>query len=279
MEEYPTFTKQQLEKGYQYLKDRNIGDIFDCFHFSEDQEEDKCIEGLDEFGIVSGSYLMIDGKIVYTCDENVNHTMKLIRFGLSIPKGFKLGSCYKATCYMYQLIKYIQNERTDDDGYIDGGLNDNIKVDFKGYNIEPELLEIIVTPDEMVGFEDLHLCKTIYEAAEEGHLDCINLLAGNHGQNVNERGYDDETPLHAAVKKNNIETVKLLIELGANVNMINPDRETPLHYAIRSVEMCKILIENGAKINERQRSGYTPLYYASNNKKVVEFLISKGAIE
>jgi len=223
-----TFTQQQLENGYLYLKRHNIEDIFDCFHFTQEQEKNKCIDGLDEFDIITGSYLEVNGKIIYTGENYINHTRALTSFANSM-------SCYGECCYMYELIKFVHNISS-------------------------------------------HLCKTMYDAAKEGHLDCINLLYTEDNQSVNERGYDDETPLHVAISRNNIESVKLLIKLGANVNMINPDRETPLHYATRSVEMCKILIENGAKINEKQRSDYTPLYYASNNEGVVEFLISKGAI-
>jgi ankyrin repeat protein len=85
-----------------------------------------------------------------------------------------------------------------------------------------------------------------------------------------------------AVKYNNFELVKILIEAGADVHGDDGYcKRTPLHYACRNgnAEIAKFLIGKGAKVNAKDRDGGTPLHDACEPQyiELAKFLIKKGA--
>ena len=101
-------------------------------------------------------------------------------------------------------------------------------------------------------------------------------------QNNKTYTYYKVSELIAAVKDNNIDNVKTLINKGDDVNERNRNEETPLTIAssLGNVEVAKILIINGADVNaKRYVNSYTPLMYAAEdgNDAVVKLLIDNGA--
>lgn len=87
------------------------------------------------------------------------------------------------------------------------------------------------------------------------------------------------TALRAAAQENQVETVKLLCEMGANVNVQGDD--TPLYSAASEghFEVVKVLIDYGADVNNDQSVGGTALHVACHNSHVdvVQFLLLHGA--
>ena len=87
------------------------------------------------------------------------------------------------------------------------------------------------------------------------------------------------TALRAAAQENQVETVKLLCEMGANVNVQGDD--TPLYSAAAEghLEVVKVLIDYGADVNNDQSVGGTALHVACHNSHVdvVQFLLLHGA--
>lgn len=87
------------------------------------------------------------------------------------------------------------------------------------------------------------------------------------------------TALRAAAQENQVETVKLLCEMGANVNVQGDD--TPLYIAAAEghLEVVKVLIDYGADINYRTRNGNTPLLIACDWERyeVAKYLLEKEA--
>ncbi|ORX75076.1 ankyrin, partial [Anaeromyces robustus] len=99
-----------------------------------------------------------------------------------------------------------------------------------------------------------------------------------------------ETLLNYAIKKNNIELVKYLIEHGANSNKKNKQGITPLICAIKKIDrshsesfkkaVIHMLVEHGADINNHGgKGGKTPLIYAIvyENEDIVKYLIENGS--
>lgn len=74
--------------------------------------------------------------------------------------------------------------------------------------------------------------------------------------------YDDsqDTCLHAAVRKNYLKIVELLVKYHADVNVQNEQWNTPMHLAISSQhpQIIKLLYDNNADINIRNKEGKTP---------------------
>lgn len=85
--------------------------------------------------------------------------------------------------------------------------------------------------------------------------------------------------LHTAVKNNNINMVKLLLnvlEYKLLINNYDEKYQTPLIIAVKndSIEMVKLLLKHGADINQHYDST-TLLEHAiyKNSTKMVEFLL------
>jgi len=102
------------------------------------------------------------------------------------------------------------------------------------------------------------------------------------GLDVNfQSGYSNEAPIHAAVKNEIPELVKLLLQSGANINAINNYGKTPLHIATENsnLKILQLLIKNGADINITDNYGKTAYNIAKDkiNQKPAEFLIKSGA--
>lgn len=118
----------------------------------------------------------------------------------------------------------------------------------------------------------------------------LGLAAGNRDETFRELkksgGYQGAFP-------NRIETVQLLIKAGANVNHIDGFRSSPLRTAIRvnNLDIAKLLLENGADVHQyrddtnshgRQRGNtilMEAIYWYAVFKKVdaIELLLDHGA--
>ncbi|WP_166923869.1 ankyrin repeat domain-containing protein [Flavobacterium poyangense] len=87
---------------------------------------------------------------------------------------------------------------------------------------------------------------------------------------------DAGTPLHVAICKGDLESVKRIIEYGANVNKIVRDM-SPLMLAARfnKVEIIKVLLSSGAKPNVENEKGFTALDYAKYCNSIEAIAILK----
>ena len=87
------------------------------------------------------------------------------------------------------------------------------------------------------------------------------------------------TALRAAAQENQVETVKLLCEMGANVNVQGDD--TPLYSAAAEehLEVVKVLIDYGADVNLHLEDSSTALQSACTweNYEVAKYLLGQGA--
>ena len=101
---------------------------------------------------------------------------------------------------------------------------------------------------------------SIHKAVQNGNIEAVkqHLSAGT---NVDEKNYNDMTPLHRALERGHREIVKLLIAKGADVNAKDSYGMTPLHYAARwgYKEIAELLIEKGVDVNPKDEIGFTPL--------------------
>ena len=118
------------------------------------------------------------------------------------------------------------------------------------------------------------------KAVRAENLDeCKRLLDG--GANVNTRYNGGYTPLLTAVQIYGPRFCKMLIGAGADVNAKNNDGWTALMLAAHynSAEVCKLLLDAGADVNARNNGGSTPLITAALKGKteVCELLLNAGA--
>lgn len=110
---------------------------------------------------------------------------------------------------------------------------------------------------------------------------------------VNRKNNFDKTALHYAVRWQNNEFIKLLLEnTNININEIDISKNTALHILFKNIMFKKnvdsvlvlqkvtLLLNAGININASNHRNWTPLFYAicAVNSIYTKFLIQKGAI-
>ncbi|XP_051172785.1 putative ankyrin repeat protein RF_0381 [Leptopilina boulardi] len=121
----------------------------------------------------------------------------------------------------------------------------------------------------------------ICEALNNDNMQVVKLLLQN-GANVNvTRNSTENSPLHLAIIKNNIEILQLLLEKNVRLNVVNKEKKTPLHIAIdqQNEEFVKLLLDKGADTEFKDKFNYTPLHMAikNGNLKIIQHLINHKA--
>lgn len=98
--------------------------------------------------------------------------------------------------------------------------------------------------------------------------------------NILEQTYSDgKTVLHFAVENRDLNTVKMLVNLGANINKTNNQEMTPFHIAayLGDMDIVSFFVENGADVKQH---GSTAIFYATctGSRSVVKYLLNNGAV-
>lgn len=127
-------------------------------------------------------------------------------------------------------------------------------------------------------------CCDIFISCHHGHLNCIKKFI-DEGTDINQKcPYEflyGETPLHIAVKQNNLDCVKFLLFNDATTDEIDMKHRTPLFVAVSEglVDCVRILLSYGASPNIKDNRQQTPLYMAIvfYKMKIVRLLIEYGA--
>lgn len=99
------------------------------------------------------------------------------------------------------------------------------------------------------------------------------------GCDVNAQTIAGLSPLHAAIKNNDVAAIKLLLEKGANVNLTDKAGRTPLHFAINcGKEVIQLLNDKGTNIDAIDKDKFTPLMYAAQygNAELARTLLEIG---
>ena len=122
-----------------------------------------------------------------------------------------------------------------------------------------------------------------YPTVTQQSIDKARLpLAQAYGYNASRvAGLSGETPLHRAVKYQNIDMAKLLLAHGASVSVQDSAGRTPLSLAIehRHAEMIELLLAHGADLNVQLRDGLTLLHQAvrRGDLAVIQLLLDHKA--
>jgi ankyrin repeat protein len=120
-------------------------------------------------------------------------------------------------------------------------------------------------------------------ACERGHVDVEGMLI-SAGADVNFMPTPYVTPLMSAIKKNQTEAVRLLIENRVEVNFMEKftgSRPLLLAAGTGQLEVVRLLIKAGADVNATDDTGGTAIKAAMDNhhQEVIEVLRKAGAKE
>ena len=104
---------------------------------------------------------------------------------------------------------------------------------------------------------------------------------GFEGDDLNQRGFNGETPLMTAARHGHLGHVIELIDWDVEINLQNNDGNTAVWLACYSANthILQVLIEAKANINTQNVNGATPLIYAASagRDKMVDLLLQAGA--
>lgn len=90
------------------------------------------------------------------------------------------------------------------------------------------------------------------------------------------------TTLHHAIKENNINVVRSLLDTGANIEACDGEKKSPLHLAAKEghTDMVSLLLTKGANPEARDWYDKTPLHYAAeshSSRSMIPLLCKAGA--
>lgn len=122
------------------------------------------------------------------------------------------------------------------------------------------------------------------DAADAGfdqNDDAAAAAFGNRQQQPKDGG--ELTPLIYAVRANDLDSVKVLLEAGADVNQVTGYGWSPLLVATqnRYYKLGAFLLERGANVNLGNKGQWTPLYLATDNRNIEsgDYPVRKGDMD
>uniref|UniRef100_A0A8D2JNK7 Ankyrin repeat domain 53 n=1 Tax=Sciurus vulgaris TaxID=55149 RepID=A0A8D2JNK7_SCIVU len=129
-------------------------------------------------------------------------------------------------------------------------------------------------PTDNKGFAAIHF------AAQEGKLDCLQVLIEEYQFPVNLPTKNGQTPLHLVIHKDNkpvaLPCIDYLLQKGAAINSKTKSGSTPLHLASREgmLSCVKFLVQNGANVHAKDGTGCKPIDYCKiwNRRACARFL-------
>lgn len=120
----------------------------------------------------------------------------------------------------------------------------------------------------------------LHVAAFKGDLEaCKRLVA--EGADIHARSYMDYTPFHEAAQGGHKEVIQLFLENGGDVNVRDATQNMPIHDAAKAghASVCELLVKAGCDVESRGFEQRTPLHHAAMNGQVevATTLIDLGA--
>ena len=122
--------------------------------------------------------------------------------------------------------------------------------------------------------------QDIYDACRKGNVELIKQLSKVNPDTINTPNKSGYTPLLIAGYRNQLEAVKVLLDLGAKVNALSEDGTVLTAACYKSnTALVKILLEQHADVNVKNNAGTTPLMFAimAENEEIVKLLMENKA--
>lgn len=101
-------------------------------------------------------------------------------------------------------------------------------------------------------------CSSLYRAVQDQNLETISFLI-KRGVNINDGSCGGNSPLNLAVKLDNIDIVRYLLDHGADFTIPSTKirkYKDPLYWAIenRNIDMVRLLIDHGAVLTDKHKT-------------------------
>lgn len=122
--------------------------------------------------------------------------------------------------------------------------------------------------------------QDIYDACRKGNVELIKQLSKVNPDTINTPNKSGYTPLIIAGYRNQLDAVKVLLDLGANVNAVSEDGTVLTAACYKSnTALVKLLLEYHADVQVKNNAGTTPLMFAimAENEEIVKLLLVNKA--
>lgn len=139
------------------------------------------------------------------------------------------------------------------------------------------LLSIVLILNLALGAQNIH------EAVKANNIEEVKVLLEKDSKIVNSFDAEHNTPLILACSDINsdIKLIELLIQSGADIDLGDVDNTLPLHLAAYSghIKAVEILIQHKAKVDFKDNREQTPLLFAAirGNIEIAGLLVEHGA--
>nr|XP_026693317.1 transient receptor potential cation channel subfamily A member 1 homolog isoform X2 [Ciona intestinalis] len=150
--------------------------------------------------------------------------------------------------------------------------------------------KLLVKSNADMKIKDGHGWTALHYAASEGNSYVCRLILqqAKDTQLLHELQHMvdgmNNTPLHVACEKGNLEAVELLLEYDVGGNLLSKENQkgnTPLILAasIGGLDIIKLLLKGNVDVNHKNNEGKTALHFAArfNHTDVLQYLVSRGA--
>ena len=184
--------------------------------------------------------------------------------------------------FIEQLSKLSKDE-IDISGKDMGGNSIIFDVITRGYR---KALDLVLTYDPRLDIIDTEGYSLLYYPIKQNAIDIIETLLDANDISIGSSLVDIQdknknVPLFYAIKFNNTEVLKILLQRGANPNYRNEAHITTLHMAVirGHQDMVKLLIQHRVAVNSRSEDGSTALHYSCNFRRyeISKILLENGA--
>jgi ankyrin repeat protein len=125
---------------------------------------------------------------------------------------------------------------------------------------------------------DDNASQQLIDAIEKNDIPTASSLISSRSVNLN----DEPLPLHRAAELGRVEIMTMLVDAGADINTVNDNRYTACHYAIKydQFDALKLLVERGANLDVVDSIGRSLLSIVAQcvrDERFVVLLLDAGA--
>ena len=117
-------------------------------------------------------------------------------------------------------------------------------------------------------------------AAGHRQLDVVELLLAEGAELNPHVNHSSSSPLHEAVRADDIELARFLLEIGADVNSLNAYNTTALMYAVKysSADMVRLILSFNPDLDQRSFIGTAAVHWAvwPNRPEILELLLKRA---